>query len=152
MRCSNVRFTFYCVFLSFFVTACAGKDDVAPVDVEKQAFADLRAEIHAVIDDSERAENAVRIVSTLEQDLVRLRESIAARRQQVLELNADYDTPRSEFESYFEDAKSEILKNKQRAVESYRELSSYTTEDEMDAISKSQTKAMNAFSKNIQSI
>jgi Mg2+ and Co2+ transporter CorA len=152
MRYSNVRFACYCVFLSFFVTACAGKDDVAPIDVEKQAFADLRAEINAVIDDSERAENAVRIVSTWEQDLARLREGVAARRQRVLEINADYDTPRSEFESYFEDVRSEILKSKQRAVESYREFSSYMTEDELDAISKSQTKAMKAFSKTIESI
>jgi hypothetical protein len=152
MRYTSVRFACYFIFLSFFITACAGKDDVAPTDVEKQAFADLRAEIVAVVDDSERAENALRIVSTLELNLARFRESIAVRRQRVLELNANYDTPRSEFESYFEDANSEILKNKQRAVESFRELSSYMTEDEMASISKSQTKAMDAFSETIQSI
>jgi hypothetical protein len=152
MRYTSVRFACYFIFLSFFITACAGKDDVAPTDVEKQAFADLRAEIVAVVDDSERAENALRIVSTLELDLARFRESIAARRQRVLELNANYDTPRSEFESYFEDVTSEILKSKQRAVESYRELSTYMTEDELDAISKTQSNAMDAFSKTIQSI
>jgi hypothetical protein len=152
MRYTSVRFACYFVFLSFFVTACAGKDDVAPVDVGKQAFTDLRAEIVAVVDDSERAESAIRIVSSLEKDLARLRESVAERRQRVLELNADYDTPRSEFESYFEKTNAEILENKQRAIASHRELSSIMTEDEWGAISKSQTKTMKAFSEAIQSI
>jgi hypothetical protein len=136
----------------FVLGACASKEDVAPTDVEKQAFEDLRAEIRVAVEDPERAESAVRIVSTLEQELVQLRESVAARRQRVLDLNRDYDTPRSEFESYFEDVNSEILKKKQRAVESYRELSSYMTDDEMDAIEKTQTKAMKAAASTIQSI
>ncbi len=33
------------------IAGCAGKDDVSPVDVEKQAFEDLRSEIREVIDD-----------------------------------------------------------------------------------------------------
>jgi hypothetical protein len=152
MRNSKMRVVCYFAVLLFLVSACASKDEVAPVDADKQAFEDLRAEINAVIDDPERAENAVRIVSILEQDLAGLRERVATRKQRVLELNADYDTPRSEFEAYFEEVSLEILESKQRAVESRRELSSYMTEDELKAITKSESKAMQNLVKSIQSI
>jgi hypothetical protein len=152
MRYLDMRGASFCVFLLFLLSACAGKDDVAPIDADAQAFADLRAEIIAVIDDPERAENAVRIVSILEQDLAGLRDRVATRKLRVQELNADYDTPRSEFESYFEEVSQEILESKQRAVESRRELSSYMTEDELKAITKSESKAMQNVVKSIQSI
>ena len=151
MRYSNMRVACYTAFFLFLVSACASKDEVAPVDADKQAFEDLRAEIIAVIDDPERAENAVRIVSVLEQDLAGLRERVVARKQRVMALNAGYDTARSEFEAYIEEVNLEILKGKQRAVESRRELSSYMTEDELKAITKSESKAMQNIVKSIQS-
>ena len=65
-----------------FLSPCA-KDDVAPVDVEKQAFEDLRAEIVEVITDPVREAEAIRLVGVLEEDLATLRTNIAARKTHV---------------------------------------------------------------------
>jgi hypothetical protein len=43
--------TLLCISVALFFVACA-KDEVAPVDVEKQAFEDLRTEIREAITDS----------------------------------------------------------------------------------------------------
>jgi hypothetical protein len=152
MRYSNMRVASYFAIVLFLVSACAGKDDVTPVDADKQAFEDLRAEMTTIIDDPERAENVLRIVSALEQDLAELRERVTIRKQRVLELNADYDTPRSEFDAYFEEVSSEILESKQRAVDAREELLSYMTEEELNSLSKSESKAMRNITKSIQSI
>jgi parvulin-like peptidyl-prolyl isomerase len=152
MHYSNMRVACYIATVLFLVSACAGKDDVAPVDTDKQAFEDLRAELNTAIDDPERAEHAVRIVTVLEQDLAELRQRVTTRKQRVLALNAAYDTPRSEFDAYFEKVRLEILKSKQRAVEAREELLSYMTEEELESISRSQSKAMKSIVKSIQSI
>ncbi len=56
------------------IAGCAGKDDVLPVDVEKQAFEDLRSEIREVIDDPAREAEAITLVDALAEDLNTLRE------------------------------------------------------------------------------
>ena len=134
------------------ITGCAGKDDVSPIDVERQAFEDLRSEIREVIDDPARESEALALVDSLVDDLANLREKISARRKQVRQLNADYDTTRNDFEAFFEQVDGEIRSNKRQVSEKHRALMSVTTPDERSALSKAQTKAMQAAIRNIQAI
>ena len=100
-----------CIAVASFVVACA-KDDVAPVDVEKQAFEDLRAEIVEAINDPAREAETIRLVGVLEEDLAALRSNIAARQVRSRELNANYDMPRAEFEAYLAGVEAEVQDHK----------------------------------------
>ena len=131
---------------------CASKDDVAPMEVEKQAFEDLRSEIRAVIDDPAREGEAIAMVDALSEDLNTLREKISERRQRVRALNADYDTTRADLEAFFDQVDREIKLNKRQMSEKQRALFAILTPDERLTISKAHTKAMAAAIRNIQAI
>ena len=131
---------------------CASKDDVSPVEMEKRAFEDLRSEIRDVIDDPAREGEALALVDSLEDDLGNLREKISTRRQRVRELNADYDTTRADFESFFNQVDKEIKSNKRQVSEKQRALFAVTTPNERSTISKVHTKAMDAAIRSIQAI
>jgi hypothetical protein len=141
-----------CTGITLIVAACAGKDEVAPVDVEKQAFEDLRTEIRETIDDPAREAEVIRLVGVLEEDLATLRTSIAARKIHVRELNANYDTSRADFEVFLAVIEADVLENKQRVSETHRALLASVTSEEREAMAKSHTKAMNSAIKTIQSI
>ncbi len=134
------------------IAGCAGKDNVSPVDVEKQAFEDLRSEIREVIDDPAREAEAIALVESLVDELDSLREKISARRKRVSQLNADYDTTRADFEAFFDQVDKEIQSNKRQVSEKQRALFAITTPDERSAISKAHSKAMDAAIRNIQAI
>ena len=131
---------------------CASKDDVSLADVEKQAFADLRGEIREVIDDPARESEAIAIVDWLAADLDNLREKISIRRKRVRELNADYDTTRGDFETFFDQIDKEIQLHKRQVSEIQRALFATTTPGERSTISKAHTKAMDAAIRSIQAI
>jgi len=134
------------------IAGCGGKDAVAPIEVKKQAFEDLRSEIREVIDDPAREAEAITLVYALAEDINTLRERISERRRRVKQLNADYDTPRADFEAFFDQVDMEIQSNKRQVSERQRELFAITTPDERSAISKAHTKAMDAAIKSIQAI
>ncbi len=131
---------------------CGGKEVVAPIDVEREAFENLRTEIRKVIDDPARESEAIVIVNWLVDDLDTLREKISARRERVWQLNADYDTSRADFQAFFDQVDKEIQSHKRQVSERQRELFAVTTPDERSAISKVHTKAMDAATRNIQTI
>jgi capsule polysaccharide export protein KpsE/RkpR len=140
-----------CIVVASLFIACA-KDEVAPVDVEKQAFEDLRAKIVEAISDPAREAETLRLVGVLEEDLAALRTNIAARKSHVRELNANYDTPRAEIESYLAGIEEEVLEHKRRVAKTNRALLANVTAEERSAIAKTHTKAMNASISTIQSI
>jgi hypothetical protein len=72
---------------------------VAPVDVEKQVFEDLRVDVREAITNPAREAEAIRLVVILEQDLANLRAKLTARKNRVRELNANYDTSRVDFDT-----------------------------------------------------
>ncbi len=131
---------------------CASKDDLSPVEAEKQAFEDLRSEIREVIDDPAREGEALALVDALSEDFHALREKISERRQRARELNADYDSTRADFESFFDQVDEEIKSNKRRVSEKQRALFTVITPNERSAISKAHTKAMDAAIRSIQAI
>ena len=140
-----------CFLIASLVVACA-KDDVAPVDVEKQAFEDLRTDLLEVIVDPARQAQAITLVGVLEQDLASLRKSIATRKNRAKELNANYETSRKEFEAFLAGIEAEVRDNKQRVAKTHRALFANVTPEERSAIAKAHTKAMNAAIKSIQAI
>lgn len=131
---------------------CGGKDAVAPIEIERQAFENLRSEIREVIDDPDREAEAITLVDALAEDLNSLREKISARRKRVKQLNADYDTSRADFEAFFDQVDGDIRSNKRQVTERQRALFSITAPDERSAISRAHTKAMDAAIRNIQTI
>ena len=60
---------FFGIICALLLAACAGKDEIAPADVEKQAFEDLRTAVRDAVDDPDREAEAVRLVNQLERDL-----------------------------------------------------------------------------------
>lgn len=78
-KLARVQRVCICFFAVLLMVGCAGKDDVAPVDVEKQAFDDLRDQIREVVESPEREAEAIRLVNKLEEDLAALRVSVAKR-------------------------------------------------------------------------
>jgi hypothetical protein len=140
-----------CVAVVSLFVACA-KDDVSPVDVQKQAFEDLRTDVREAIADPAREAEAIKLVGVLEEDLADLRTSITARKNRVKELNANYDTSRADFKAFLAGIEVEIRDNKQRVSATHRALLATVTPEERSAIAKTRTKAMNAAIKTIQSI
>jgi chromosome segregation ATPase len=134
------------------VAGCVGKDAVAPIEVEKQAFEDLRTEIRGAIDDPAREAEAIAVLDALVDDLASLRERIAERRQRTRQLNADYDALRADFEALFDQTDGEIRSSQQRVTEKHRALLAITTPEEWSAIAKARTRAMSAAGKSIKAI
>jgi predicted nucleic acid-binding Zn-ribbon protein len=126
------------------IAGCGGKDAVAPADVEKQAFEDLRTEIREAIDDSAREAEALAVMDALSKNLAALRASVSERNSQARKLNANYDTPRADFEALFDQIYTEIRANRQRVAQDHHTLMTVTTPEEWAQISKSRTKAMQA--------
>ena len=153
MRISLVKLTgaLMCLSVAIVFVACA-KDDVAPIDVEKQAFEDLRGNIREVITDPVREAETTRLVGVLEEDLAVLRASISLRKNRVRELNANYDTPRAEFEAFLAGVEAEVRDNRRRVSATHRALFADLTSEERSAIAKSHTKAMQKAIKTLQSI
>ncbi len=138
--------------IAFSFAGCAGKDKMSPVDVEYQAFDDLRSEIREVIDDPAREKEAIAMLEALTEDLETLRVSVSERRQQFRELNANYDATRAEFEAFFDQVDRQIQSNKRQVSEKNRALFAIITPDERSAISKVHSKAMGAAIRTIQTI
>ncbi len=134
------------------VTACAGKDDVSLVDVEQQAFDDLRVEIREVIDDPFREMEALSLMNELIEALDHHRERVTERRRRVSALHANYDTTREDFEAFFDEIETDIQMNRMEVIESERALLHVLTDEERKKLEKVQTKAMRAATRSIQSI
>ena len=93
-----------------------------------------------------------KLVDALKQDLADLRVNIKARKNCVNELNADYDTPRAEFDAALAGIEAEVRDHKRRVSETHRALLTNVTAEERSAIAKAQTKAMNAAIQTIQAM
>jgi len=138
--------------IAFSVAACAGKEKLSAIDVEQQAFEDLRSEIREVIGDSARAADAIALVNALSDELSALRRDVADRKRRARQLNADYDASRADFEALAEQFNRERRLNRQRVLDEHRALLTIMTPAEWTVISKVHTKAMKATIKTLQAI
>ena len=134
------------------VTACAGNDKASAIDVEQEAFDDLRAAIREVVDDPFREMEALTLTNELIEALGHLRGRVTERRQRVIALTENYDTTREEFEVFLDEIETEIQVNRIDVVESERALIATLTPDERSSLEKVQSKAMKAAIRTVQSI
>jgi chromosome segregation ATPase len=132
------------------IAGCGGKEALAPVELEKQAFEDLRAEIRHVIDDPARELEAIALVDALSEDLNTLRENMADRRRRAKQLNADYDTTRADFEAFLAEVNGQIKSNKRQVSATQHALFAVTTAAERSSISRAHSKAMDAAARHIR--
>lgn len=139
------------VCVALFLSACAGKDEPAPVDVQQEAFEDLRVAVREAVDDTAREDEAIRLIDQLERDLGIMRDKIAERRRTVFALNADYDTPREEFDAYLEQVEQELRANRKRVTETQLALSKAITPEEAEEIDKARSEAMQSVIASFQS-
>jgi len=138
--------------LAMLLAGCAGTGDASLVDVEKQAFDDLRTELRLVIDDPEREARAIAIVDELTIELESLSRKKAERQEQGRVLNANYDTTRAEFDAFTKASNSDILLNQQRILDKRKALIEFTTPEEWRQIFDARTEAIDAAIKSAKSI
>ena len=130
---------------------CAGKDKPSPVDLEAQAFADLKAEIREVVSDAERAEQAIAITEELETSFDDLREHLAERSAKVQALNADYDAPKEDYIKLFNGIQKDVKRNQRQVSDLHRKLIEVTTAEEWANLKKLRNATMEAAVTSIQS-
>jgi hypothetical protein len=140
------------IAIALAIAGCGGKDAVTPVDIEKQAWEDLRSDVREVISDSEREAEVIKLVDVLADDLGALREILAKRHERVRELNTNYDTSRAEFETFLKQVNLEIQAGQQRVSKTHRAFLAATTAEEWSQLSKVRSKAMTAAVKSMQAI
>ncbi|MCZ6498211.1 MAG: hypothetical protein O6765_05755 [Gammaproteobacteria bacterium] len=122
------------------------------VDVEKQAFDDLRSEIRIAINDAERETKAITLVDELAEELESLRSLKTKSREQGRRLNANYDTTRAEFDVFISASNVEIRLTQQRILEKRVAFIAITTLEEWNQIFNARTNAISAAIESIQSI
>lgn len=138
--------------LAMLLAGCAGNSDVSLVDVEKQAFDDLRSEIRITIDDTGRETRAIELVDELAKELESLRQLKAERQDQGRRLNAKYDTTRAEFDAFISETSAKIRLNQQRILNLRGAFIATTTAEEWDQIFDARTDAISAAIKSTHSI
>ncbi len=134
------------------LTACGGKEAVAPEDVEQQAFDDMREVIADVIADPARQAEVTALADDFQARLGEFRNAVADRRTVLRKLNSDYDATREQFIAYIEKYDAQIESTHKRLMDSHVALVRVTTAAEWDKLSKADTKMMKELINSIQSI
>ena len=151
MRLPSTSRLFFLLAIFLVAAGCAGKDKPTPKDVEAQAFNDFRAEIRAVISDTERAGQAIEIADELEASFDALREHLAARSKKTKALNADYDAPKEDYIALFNDIQKDVERNQRHVSELHRKLVEVTTTEEWAGLKKLRNATMEAAITSFQS-
>jgi uncharacterized coiled-coil DUF342 family protein len=125
------------------VSGCAGKKQ-SPLDKMQEAFADVRTEIQASVTDPERAAQAVELVDQLEQTYTDATASIQSHKDQVRELNEDYDASRAAMEAPLELIIVDLQANQKVVLEIGNKMSALLTAEEKDELAKARSKALSA--------
>lgn len=138
--------------LALLLIAGCGGTPPDPVELERQAFDDLRDEVRLVVQDSGRETAVLGIVDELQADFIRLRELAEGRRQGLRELNADYDATRAQFETLLSEFSQQREFSHARFQATRAELKESTTPEEWSELEKASTKAMAALATRLGSI
>lgn len=142
------------VFLLMLALAagCGGKNSLTAEEVTAAAFDDLRSEVIAVVESDERRETTVALVDKLERDYRALHDSVLERRTRIRALNADYDTPRADFIALTDELEASVRDARRATALAQRAFMASTTPEEWAAISKTNTKTMQAAIAALQAI
>ena len=140
------------LIITFMLSACSGKEAVAPESVGKAAFDDFRETVIEVIEDPERQATVLLLVEDYESDYANLMSAVKTQRTELRRLNADYDATREQFQSYYDKYMSDIQSARKDATESRTAFVNSTTTEEWDALSKAESKTMKKLVSSIQSL
>lgn len=140
------------LLFAFLLSACSGKEAVAPETVGKVAFDDFREAIVEVIEDPERQATVLLLVDDYESDYANLMSAVKTQRTELRRLNADYDATREQFQSYYDKYMADIRSARKDATESRAAFVNSTTAEEWDALSKADSKTMKKLVSSIQSL
>lgn len=140
------------LIFTFLISACSGKDAVAPVVVSKEAFDDFREAIIEVVQDPERQARVLSLVDDYESDYESFLAAVTTQRTELRRLNSDYDATREQFQSYFDKYNADIRSSRKKASESRAAFVNSTTAEEWDALGKADSKTMKKLVSTIQSI
>jgi long-subunit acyl-CoA synthetase (AMP-forming) len=131
--------------------ACGGKN-IAPEEIEKQAFEDLRVQVRDIVDDATREAEILVLIDQLQGNFDTLRSAMVTRRADLRALNADYDATREQFAELIERHGKEVKFSHAQFMRSRQAFVSATTPDEWSAMGKSNTKSMATLARSLQSI
>ena len=140
------------LILAMTVAACGGKEAVAPEVVEQQAFDDLRTQIAEVIEDPDRQTKILALTDELQADFEIFQQAVTNRRLELRKLNADYDATREKFQDYVQRFNAQVVSGHDKLFKSHMALIEATTEEEWEALAKSDTKMMKKLISSIQAI
>ena len=149
---SRIPYLIFIAFVTLSLAACATKEAIAPEDIEKQAFEDLRTKVREIINDSVHQTKIITLVDQLQVDFNSMRNSLVTRKSKLRELFADYDAPREKFDKQIALYDTHIKSNRKQFGDSRRVLVETMTPDEWSAVNKTESKAMNTLIKSLQSI
>jgi hypothetical protein len=121
------------------LTACSRGGKPPEASKQAEAFDDLRTEIRAIVSDPDRSAEALRLVDTLEQELLTFEQDIRQRRQRMQALNADYDASRADIEALAAESGSRMRDNRKRIASWRQALCATLSDDELEAIERTQT-------------
>jgi hypothetical protein len=130
--------------------ACGGKN-VAPEEIEKQAFEDLRAQVRDIVDDATHEAEILVLIEQLQADFDTLRSAVVTRRADLRALNADYDATRKQFADLIERHGERVKLDHAQFMRSRQAFVSATTPDEWSAMGKANTKSMATLARSLQS-
>lgn len=135
------------IIASAVIAGCASlKQAPDPAKIERQvaaARAEERALVRSTIDDAERAERFIELLSRRDQILARCVEEISAHRRKMAALTADYDTEREEFEALLDDFNGRRASAQAELIDLGLAMKQATTVDEWRKISRFQLKRLN---------
>jgi hypothetical protein len=132
--------------LAFAIGACASKNLAPdPAEVEQEVAAARAAEldlVRATIADPGRAGRLVELVAERDDIVERFAGTLAAHKERMARLNADYESERGDFEAALADFNRERIVAQVRMVELITEMKQATTADEWDVIAEFQQKRL----------
>jgi hypothetical protein len=140
----NIRKSLLVVLLigSVGLAACSRGGELPEAAKQAEAFDDLRTEIRAIVSEPERSAEALRLVGTLEQELLAFQEDIRQRRQRMQALNANYDASRADFDAVIRETSERMRENRTRVSGFRQSLRTTLSDEELEALDRTQTQTI----------
>ncbi len=124
------------------LSACSGRKSTE--EDAAQAFTDMREEIQLVITDQSRSQQAVELVSALEQQFSKMGKSQQQSIADLRVLNRNYNATQLEFDMLIARTEATIAEHHAELVRINREFVQLTTSAEWEQLVKSRSKALDA--------
>jgi TolA-binding protein len=117
------------------LVACASQPELTGAWATQAALIELRESALVEIQDAPRAQQVSALIEQLEEQDREARDAVAAYRQQLLALNADYDATKGEIDRLFGDFNHERRTRQNRFVALWTRFASLTTDEaQRDAV------------------